>query len=85
MKYRIIVSKEAEKNLVRIPKNYADRIRDKIIALSQDPYIGKKLDGQLSDRYSLRIWPYRIIYKVLKQKLIIEVIEIKHRQNAYKN
>lgn len=84
MKYRIIISKEAQKNLRKLPANYAERIQVKIAVLVSDPYIGKKLEGRLSDRYSIRVWPYRIIYKIFKQKLIIEVIEIKHRQSAYK-
>lgn len=85
MKYRVIVSKEAQKNLSKVPVDYAERIRTKIAVLATEPYIGKKLEGRLSNRYSIRIWPYRIIYKIIKQKLIIEVIEIKHRQSAYKN
>ncbi len=85
MKYRIIISKEAQKNLKRLPANYAERIQVKIAVLATGPYIGKKLEGRLSDRYSIRVWPYRIIYKIVKQKLIIEVIEIKHRQVAYKD
>lgn len=85
MKYAVIVSKEAQKNLGKLPIVYVKRIQVKIAALVTDPYIGKKLEGRLSDRYSIRVWPYRIIYKILKQKLIIEVIEIKHRQSAYKD
>lgn len=85
MKYRIIISKEAQKNLRRLPANYAERIQVKIAVLATEPYIGKKLEGRLSDRYTIRVWPYRIIYKIISQKLIIEVIEIKHRQSAYKD
>jgi mRNA-degrading endonuclease RelE of RelBE toxin-antitoxin system len=56
----------------------------RIDVLAENPLSGKPLQAEYEGLYSLRVWPYRIIYKILKQKLIIEVIEIKHRQGAYK-
>lgn len=83
--YKIELSKKAEKHLLRLPKEFQARIRNKIVTLIKDPLAGKPLGGKFEGSYSIRVWPYRIIYKILKQKLIIEVIEIKHRQSAYKN
>ncbi|MBP9850444.1 MAG: type II toxin-antitoxin system RelE/ParE family toxin, partial [Candidatus Peribacteraceae bacterium] len=35
-------------------------------------------------KYTLRVWPYRIIYKFEKQQLTVYVLEIGHRQGVYK-
>lgn len=83
--YKIEFTKKAEKHLLKLPMAYQERIRNRIDTLSENPLQGKPLESDYKGLYSLRVWPYRIIYKILKQKLIIEVIEVKHRQNAYKD
>jgi mRNA-degrading endonuclease RelE of RelBE toxin-antitoxin system len=54
------------------------------VKLRSEAYLGKPLLGDLEGYFSLRVWPYRIIYKVYEKKLIVYVIEITHRQEAYK-
>lgn len=83
--YKIEFTKKAEKHLLKLSKEYQIRIKSHIDVLSLNPLSGKPLNGEFKGLYSLRVWPYRIIYKILKQKLIIEVIEIKHRQCVYKS
>jgi mRNA-degrading endonuclease RelE of RelBE toxin-antitoxin system len=41
------------------------------------------LGGKLKGCYSLRAWPYRIIYQIIKKSLYVAVIRILHRQGAY--
>lgn len=82
--YKIIIAKKAQKNLTKIPLKIVERIRTKIALLAFDPFIGKKLEGHYADCYSIRVWPYRIIYSIKKQQLIVEVIEIEHRGRAYR-
>lgn len=64
-----------------------ERIKDKITQslqkLAQNPYTGKKLKGELQGTYSLRIWPYRILYEITKAKDII-LTDIGHRKEIYK-
>ena len=67
--YQVIISDKAQKELARLPKKDAYRIAIKIKVLSTDPYVAKQLLGELSGSYSLRIWPYRVIYKVNKSKV----------------
>ena len=55
----------------------------KFLELAQNPDLGKKLEGELRDFYSLRVWPYRIIYQIIKNELIVFVVQIKHRQGVY--
>jgi len=48
-----------------------------------DPYSGKKLVGNFSPFYRLRVGDYRIIYTILEDIVAVEVIKIKHRKDIY--
>ena len=51
--------------------------------LEQNPIAGKKLTGKLESQYSLRIWPYRIVYFVDKERDVI-ITDIRHRKDVYR-
>lgn len=51
--------------------------------LEQNPIAGKKLTGKLEEQYSLRIWPYRIIYFINNKKDVI-ITDIGHRKDVYR-
>lgn len=82
--YRVNLPKNVKKRLLKIPVDWQKRIFLLLKRLENEPYIGKNLEGRYSDCYSIRVWPYRIIYTIVKTKLIVEVIEIEHRAGAYK-
>ncbi len=72
----------AKKQLKKLPKPEAAKIARKLLALELTPYLGKKLEGKLRDRYVIRAWPYRVIYVIAKNAIQVDTIE--HRQSAYK-
>lgn len=84
MRWEIKIEKKAQKELDKIPDQYRRRILAILPEIAQNPFVGKKLDGELDGLYSYRVWPYRIIYKVYKELLVIIVVRIGHRQGAYK-
>jgi mRNA interferase RelE/StbE len=84
MTYQVRVKPSAVKDLNKLLSKDRDRIIIVLRALSVNPFIGKKLKGEYKDYYSVRAWPYRIIYSVYKKELLILVIHIGHRQNVYK-
>ncbi|MCP4400746.1 MAG: type II toxin-antitoxin system RelE/ParE family toxin [bacterium] len=54
--------------------------------LRRNPYYGpniKKLKGKLSKYYRYRIGNYRLFYEVDREKIMIFVIDIADRKNAY--
>ena len=63
--------------------NDKPKILAKISKLKSSPCLGKKLKGDYKDCYSLRAWPYRIIYKINDSKNLILIIRIGHRQGVY--
>ncbi|MDP3995998.1 MAG: type II toxin-antitoxin system RelE/ParE family toxin [bacterium] len=84
MAWEIRFGREAEKELDRAPSQYQKKILAALPIIAEDPFVGKKLAGELAGLYSYRVWPYRIIYKVYKKALVIVVIRMRHRQEAYK-
>lgn len=79
---KIELTQTAKKQLKKIPKPETAKVARKLISLQTSPYLGKKLEGKLKDRYSVRAWPYRIIYVINNNTIIIDTIE--HRQGVYK-
>jgi len=84
MKFQVIVAKKLQKRIDKLQKPDRIRIARCLINLSVDPFLGKKLQGDHLGRYSIRLWPYRIVYNIYKEKRIILVIEFGHRQGVYK-
>ena len=81
-RYRIKLKPRAEKSLKKIRGKDYYRILLAIDQLSADPFIGKKLEGEFKGYYAWRIWPYRIIYAIYKNELLVAGFEIKvHTSN----
>ena len=80
---KIFLSKTAQKELGKIPRNYQIKVSKNIDFLIEFPYLGKKLSGKLQSKYSLRAWPYRIVYTVNKKEKTIIIERISHRQDIY--
>ena len=82
--YQIVLKKVAQKSLKKIDERYKKRIMRTVFALTDNPFLGKQLEGSLQGFYSVRVWSYRIVYKIYRQDLVILVVEIAHRQGVYK-
>ena len=83
--YEILVTRNAQKSLGRIEGRHRERVSLAILALRQDPFQGKHLKGgDRRDLRSLRVWPYRIVYQMFRQELIVSVIDAPHRKDAYR-
>jgi mRNA interferase RelE/StbE len=84
-KYKIRFKQSITKDLRTIPKHDVQRILEKIDWLSENPR-GEgciKLSGQ--EYYRVRQGIYRIIYEILDDILVINLIKIAHRSSVYKN
>lgn len=84
MTYSIELSSRARKDLGKLPEKIKEKVVSALRALEQDPYLGKKLTGEFAGLYSIRIWPYRIIYEIVSKQKIVPVFRIGHRQGVYK-
>lgn len=82
---RVEYSNTAKKEIKKLPNNKQIKVLSFIRKLKNDPYdAGKKLKGEFEGVRSLKVWPYRIIYRHLSQdkKLYINVVQ--YRQKVYK-
>lgn len=86
MKYKIEYRPKAIKFLNSVPKSDKERIENRIQELSSNPRNEQviKLSGVKPDQYRARQGDYRILFTICDEKLIVEVIDIKTRQDAYK-
>jgi len=67
-----------------LQEQYKQRALQILDVVESDPFSGKKLHGKRKGQYSLRIWPYRVVYKIYKSKRLIVVVEFDHRGGVYK-
>jgi mRNA interferase RelE/StbE len=89
MKYRIQYTSRARKDLHRLDKNTAQRVIRAIHTLRDDPYhSSKKLKGGAPEHpvYTFRIGVhYRAILSVHDSVLVVHVLEIEDRKQAYRD
>ncbi len=81
--YRVNIQREALKALHSVPKDFRDTIRKKINQLAQDPRPSgvKKLH---KSGYRIRHGPYRILYEIDDDNLLVNITAVKHRKDAYR-
>ena len=81
--FNVKFHRAAQKELDNLPLKDKERILKVIPSLSINPFQGKKLEGEYVNHYSIRVWPYRIIYIVYKKELVIIIVKVGHRQGVY--
>ena len=81
--YELVFRKSALKDLRRLPNRDVAMIMEAVAGLRDDPRPpqARKLTGQ--ERYRLRKGHYRILYEIEDARLIIIVVKIAHRKEAY--
>ncbi len=84
MAFILILKPSAKKELANIGD--VDRTKACVVleALLKNPFLGKKLTGELPNQYSMRTWPFRIVYEIRKKELVILVLKIRHRRDVYR-
>ena len=82
-KYKLVFKRSVAKDLRPIPNRDVARILERLRALSCDPrpHGCEKLSGQ--ERYRIRQGIYRIIYEIRDKILLVVVVKIAHRKEAY--
>lgn len=82
--YKIVYHKLVlDKDFKKIPQSDQKKIILTIDKkLTVDPvHFGKPLLGELKGYFRLRIDPYRVIYRIEKEKIIVEIIQIGLRKD----
>jgi mRNA interferase RelE/StbE len=83
--YRVELTRSAEKDLRRIDRFRVALLYEAIERLGDNPrpHGSKKLVG--ADRtYRIRVGDYRIVYEIEDAVLVVLVIRVAHRREAYR-
>lgn len=81
--YRLVISTQAQKDLNKFKKTAERPIKLALAEIKEDPFLGKTLSRELSNRFSYRVGVYRIIYTINQKDKIVEVLSAGHRSNIY--
>ncbi|HET7268917.1 MAG TPA: type II toxin-antitoxin system RelE/ParE family toxin [Oleiagrimonas sp.] len=83
-RFEVIFKRSVAKDLRHIPKQNVQRILARINALADDPRPPgvEKLSAQ--ERYRVRQGIYRILYEIEDDRLLIVVVKVGHRRDAYR-
>ncbi|QIR35622.1 type II toxin-antitoxin system RelE/ParE family toxin [Tolypothrix sp. PCC 7910] len=86
MIYEVKFTKGARKAFMKLSPELQDRIQIKIdgLAIEPRPNRVKKLNGT-DNSYRIRVGDYRIIYEIYDDVLLVNVVEMGHRRNVYKD
>jgi mRNA interferase RelE/StbE len=86
--FKIAESNTFEKVKKRIDPHLYTKIKTIVYPqLKSNPYFGtniKKLKGEFEGYYRYRVGSYRLFYLIENEKVIVVIVDLKHRQNAYK-
>ena len=80
----VLLAKHAEKSLRKLPLSAQKKISKAIDKLIKNQLTGEKLKGEFEGQYKLYTWPYRVIYIFSAAEKLVTIVEIEHRQGAYK-
>ncbi len=85
--FSIAETKNFEKIKSKIDKKLYDKIVNTVYPqLKSNPYYGtniKKLKGDFEGYYRYRVGNYRLFYLVENKKVLVIVVDFKHRKKAY--
>lgn len=84
--YKIVEKATAQKALRKMQPECAKRIRAKIRLIAENPYGNHSQVTKLQGRegYRLRVGDYRVLYLIQNDKLVICVLDVLPRGQAYK-
>ena len=83
MAYRILYSETSRNQIKRLHPQIKAVVKSKIKRLQENPFAGNWLEKELSGYLSIRTKRFRVIYKINKEKRIVEIHHVGHRKDIY--
>lgn len=84
MNFSIRIKGSAVRDLGRIAKTDRARLVEAIDRLSENPFLGSALKGELRGLRRLRVGDYRVLYELQQDALLVLVVRIAHRRDVYR-
>lgn len=79
--YFVYIPNSVRKLVKKFPKDWRLKIVEKLRKLESEPFLGVTMQGKYSNKRKIVVWPYRIVYKVHEEKMLVEILEIQTRGN----
>ncbi len=84
-RYEVRIAKRVAKSLASLERRTQQRVRAAIELLADDPRPPACVAMQGEDSvYRVRVGDYRIVYEVLDEVLLIQVVRVGHRREVYR-
>lgn len=77
----VLASDKFKKDVGKTDNTLRLRLEKQIIKIKEKPLCGKPLRGALKGTRSLRVKPYRLLYAIGKDKIIL--LRFEHRRKVY--
>lgn len=87
MTYEVVFTRGARRALeIDLPEKVAAAAFEFIVGvLAEDPRrLGKPLREPLAPLFSARRGEYRVLYRIIDHRVVIEIVSITHRRDAYR-
>lgn len=85
--YEVVFSRTARRALEEeLPEKIAAAAFEFIVGpLCENPHrVGRPLREPLAPLYAARRGEYRVIYRIVEARILIEIVSIAHRRDAYR-
>ena len=83
--YELRISRAAETQLRRLPKDDQSRIARAMLGLGEEPFPrGTRKMAGYDDVFRIRVGRYRILYSVDGSLLVIIILKLGHRRDVYR-
>ena len=85
MAYRLELRPAALRDLKSLPREVLERVSAKIDSPPENPRPPgvERLSGS-EDSYRVRVGDYRILYRIVDEVLLVLVVGVRHRKEAYR-
>ena len=83
MNYLLIIPPQVEESVAHFHPLLKRKVRYALQEIQYDPLLGKPLKGPLEGLRSYRVTRYRIVYRMVRRKIQIQVIDIGPREIIY--
>ena len=84
MSYSVRIKRSAAKELSRVPRQARLLVIRAIDSLGEQPLAGSSLKGGLRGLRRIRVGDYRVVYELLADELVVLVVRVAHRRDAYR-
>jgi len=84
-KYSVTFKTSVAKDLRSIPNQDVKRILSRIDALTTNPRGEGCIKLSSQECYRVRQGLYRIVYEIIEDRLVVNVVKVAHRSSVYQN